>query len=151
MTLDFGKAKAAAFGKSKLTKCIERGIHLRANIEEPRLWEAIELTCREFPERKGFLVRKGAMVFYPRNTKRRSVGFGSLSGKGEAQQLTPSWTLEVIAQPPDFWFAVAFARLDSGRIDDVKEMERLLNWLESKIREQDPGALIQLVEDPARK
>ena len=143
MAVDFGKPKQSMIGKSKLTKSIQQGFTVSCSQPdiEP-LWEVADGVCQNYPRKRSLLGPRGAMVFFPRGNKIRSIGYGTISGDGPDAQISPDWTLRITGAAPNYAIELVQAKIVSGKIDQAKEMEFFLNELEDALRKLDSRTTI---------
>lgn len=149
MSVDFSKSKTAWYGKTKLTKAIHRnGFGLTTSLSISEVGNAIELTCRQYPEKKTFFreimkpvtsVEKGGSVI--------SYG-GAIMGKaGKEVVIAARWKLGLAGPVDNYKYRIVLlhAKLTSGKIDEVEELGHFVNELEQNLRTMDPEARIDLL------
>jgi hypothetical protein len=135
MPVEFGKTNQAVFGQSKLTKRIRQGFWVTARVDDDTLWEIIEKVCNDFPKKKALLGPRGMMVFRARDTKQRTIGFGTITKRGS---MVPDWTLGLGGTSPVWRLGVVHGKVISGKVEQVREMEFFLNELEAALQAKDP-------------
>ena len=141
MSVDLGKPKTALMGKSATTKRIESGFTLTVGLDRDRLFEVIHKFCEAYPKKKGvFGIVNGAMLFVRRSDKARLIGFGTITNG----TIMPDWSLALVGATPAYRLELVQARLVSGLVAEVKELQRFLNALEEELRLVDATARITL-------
>lgn len=150
MSVDFSNAKTAWYGKTKLTKAIQRnGFGLTTSLSIGDIGTAIELTCKQYPEERTLLreimkpvtsVQKGHNV----------VSYGGVArGKetGKEIVLIPQWRLGLAGPVGNYEYRIVLVRamLHSGKIAEVEELGHFINELESNLHTMDPAARIDLL------
>jgi hypothetical protein len=152
MSIGFGKPKTAWYGKTRLTKVINRGgfgVSTGLDIDKVRV-VAIQ-TCNEFPVKKARLIRSPMrpLIRVRKGVEVISYGIVATSKKtGEEYMPVPSWELALGNGTGAYRYRItlAYAKLFSGKIDEVEELEYFLNELERNLRRLDPQAMIALLE-----
>jgi hypothetical protein len=149
MSVDFGNAKTAWYGKSKLTKAIHRnGFGLTTRLSVAEIGSAIELTCEQYPEKKAIF----RQIMKPVTALQKGynvVSYGAvIQGKmGKEVVPTPDWKLGLAGPVGNYEYRLVLlhAKLHSGKIDEVEELGHFINELESNLRNMDPQARIDLL------
>jgi hypothetical protein len=153
VTVNFGKAKQAWVGKSPLTKAIMNGAFgIATSLDIGQVQEAAARTCADFPvkNRKLLGTYKPCIQADRPNREREVIAYGSTTRAktGKDIVITPCWKLGLGSGVQDHQFTIVllYAKLTSGKIDEVEELEYFLNELERVLRESDPKATVDLVE-----
>jgi hypothetical protein len=149
MSVDFGNAKTAWYGKTKLTKALHRnGFGLTTRLSVAEIGNAIELTCKQYPPKKALF----RQVMKPVTALQKGynvVSFGiTMEGKtGKEVVPTPEWRLGLAGPVGNYEYRIVLLRatLHSGKINEVEELGNFINELESNLRNVDPQARIDLL------
>jgi len=150
MSVSFGNPQTAWYGKSKLTKQIQQGFGLSTKLDIGQVQEAAVRTCKEFPPKKVPLVRDQRKPMIMGDGKGNDLIWYGLAGVGKSGKervYGPQWKLALGSGTAGYQYtiALAYAKLYSGKISDVVELEFFLNELERNLREADPQATISLL------
>ncbi len=151
MSVDFGKPQTAWYGKSKLTKAINRGgFGLATSLGLDKVQEAAVRTCREFPVKKARIVRSPMKPVIMTKKGAEVIAYGMVDTNkktGKEYVLIPEWELALGsgADSHNFRIILRYAKLYSGKISEVEELEYFLNELERNLRHLDPEATVELI------
>jgi hypothetical protein len=149
MSVDFSNSKTAWYGKTKLTKEIHRnGFGLATSLGIGEVGKAIELTCAQYPEKKGLFRR----IMKPVTSAEKGhnvISYGPVTqGKtGKEIVIMPEWKLGLAGPVGNYEYRIVLlrAQLHSGKIDEVEELGHFINELEHNLRDMDPDAKIDLL------
>jgi hypothetical protein len=150
MSVDFSDAKTAWYGKTKLTKAIHRnGFGLATSLTIGEVGKAIELTCKEFPEKKAFF-REIMKPVTSLEGGHNVISYGGVViGKKAGKEIVPvpEWKLGLAGPVDSYKYRIVLlkAKLHSGKIDEVEELGHFINELERNLRGMDPAARIDLL------
>lgn len=156
MSVSFGKPKTAWYGKTRLTKAINRGgFGISTGLDAGKIQDAATQTCGEFPVKQARLIRSPMkpLIRMRKGTEVISYGVvGTDSKTGREYMSVPSWELALGSGADGYRYRIvlAYARLFSGKIDEVEELEYFLNELERNLRSLDSQAAIELIEHDER-
>lgn len=152
MTVSFGSPKTAWFGKTALTKSILKGyFRINTTLGFDEIEQAIVETCTNYPVKtRHFLGDEKVVYRYRKQVKQKVVSYGSFSTAKDGDDFVaaPEWSLApvVIRDNGKEYkvFKVVTAKMVSGKINNVEEMECFLNELEQRLRRQDAQAAVTL-------
>lgn len=152
MTVSFGSPKTAWFGRTALTKSILKGYFLiNTTLGFDEIEQAIVETCADYPVKtRRFLGDEKVVYRYRKGVKQKVVSYGSPTKAKDGGELVliPEWSLAPVAIKDSGReykvFKVVTARMASGKINNVEEMEYFLNDLEKRLRLKDAQAAVTL-------
>jgi hypothetical protein len=150
VSVDFGKPKTAWYGKTKLAKAIhQNGFGLTTSLSISEVGNAIELTCKQYPEKKEiFRQIKKPVTSLEKGYSVISYGVVYPAKKtGREIMHTVYWKLGLAGPVRNYEYRIVLVRatLHSGQIDEVEELGHFINELEQNLRNVDPDARIDLV------
>ncbi len=150
MSVDFGNSKTAWYGKTKLTKAIHRnGFGVATSLSISEVGNAVELTCRKYPEKKALF----RQIMKPVTAVERGhsvVSYGTVypsKQTGKEIVVGAEWKLGLSGPVGSYQYRIVLvhAKLHSGKIDEVEELGHFINELERNLRDMDPAARIDLL------
>jgi hypothetical protein len=147
MSVTFGKVTTAFFGKTSLTKAISNGAFLiKSSLDLAQIWQVAAKTCEEYPPKRRRIGGEYRAVIRRERSGRQFIAYGSsaLSKSGEHIVLIPEWKLACVDIEGYKVFKLASAKLFSGSISEVQEMEFWINEFERNLRSRDPVATVTL-------
>lgn len=153
MSVSFGKATTAWYGKTKLTKTINKnGFGVSTSLDIGQVQAAAMQACHEFPVKKAPLVRTPMKPMLATRKGVDVIAYGLIhTSKKTGKEFVAgeSWALALGSgiSRYNYRIVLTYAELHSGTIDEVKELEYFLNEWERNLRNQDPQATIELIEE----
>ena len=147
MSVTFGKVTRAFFGKTSLTKAIFNGVFvLKSSLDIAQVWQVAGQTCDEFPPRRRRIGGEFRAVIRRERSGQEFIAYGSSikSKTGEHIVLIPDWMLACGESRDHIFFKLASARILSGSIKEVEEMEFWINVFERNMQNRDPGSTVTL-------
>jgi hypothetical protein len=150
MSVDFGSANTAWYGKTKLTKTIHRnGFGLATSLSVGEVGTAIELTCKGFPEKKA-IFRQTLKAVTSVQKGHNVISYGNVARDKTGREIVvmPAWKLGLAGPVGNYAYRIVLvhATLHSGKIDEVEELGHFINELESNLHGMDPAAKIDLLD-----
>jgi hypothetical protein len=147
MSVTFGKVTRAFFGKTSLTKTIFNGVFVvKSSLDIAEVWQMAAETCDGYPPKHRRLGGEFRAVIRRERSGREFIAYGSSikSKSGENIVLIPDWKLACGESRGCMFFKIASARLLSGSIKEVEEMESWINEFERNLQNRDPGSAVTL-------
>jgi hypothetical protein len=149
LSVSFGKPGTAFVGKTNLTKAIHgNGFGITTSLDAPTVWQTARKTCREYPERKEWLTGlHGPRIQHSNRAGAELITYGMLT-KDQDQVSVRHWALALAKGTGNYSYTLrlAYAKLVSGKIDHIEELEYFLNELEGNLRLLDPNAAIHQIQ-----
>ena len=148
MSVSFGNVKTAFFGKTNLTKTLINGaFHINSGLNIAQVWQVAARTCEEYPaKRKRMQFGEYKAVIRRERSGQQFIAYGSsaASKSGEDVVLIPQWKLACVEIQGHKFLKLASAKLRSGSIYEVEEMEFWINSFEHNLQAIDRGATVML-------
>lgn len=147
MSVTFGKVTRAFFGKTSLTKTIFNGVFvLKTSLDIAQVWQVAGQTCDEYPPKNRRIGGEFRAVIRRERSGREFIAYGSSikSKSGDHIVLIPDWMLACRESRDHIFFKLSAARLLSGSIKEVEEMESWINEFERNLQNRDPGSTVTL-------
>ncbi len=150
MSVDFSNSKTAWYGKTNLTKAVHRnGFGLATSLSISEVGDAVELTCKGYPEKKAAF----RIVLKPVTALEKGhdvIAYGNAvpsKRTGKEIVLSPRWKLGLSGPVGNYKYRIVLlhAQLHSGKIAEVEELGHFINELERNLRNMDPEARIDLL------
>lgn len=147
MSVTFGKVTTAFFGKTSLTKSISNGaFYIKSTLDLAQVWQVAAQTCEGYPPKRKRIGGEYRAVIRRERSGHEFIAYGSssLSKSGGYIVLIPEWKLACVEVQGYKVFKLASAKVFSGAISEVQEMEFWINEFERNLRSRDPGATVTL-------
>lgn len=154
MSVTFGRVTRAFFGKTSLTKTIFNGTFvLKSSLDIAQIWQIAAETCDNYPPKPRRIGGEFRAVIRRESSGRQFISYGSSikSKSGEHIVLIPDWELALRESRAHIFFKIASARLLSGSIKEVEDMEFWINEFERNLRNRDPGSSVTLESNTASR
>lgn len=147
MSVTFGKVTRAFFGKTSLTKTIFNSVFvLKSSLDIVEVWQLAGQTCDEYPPKRRRIGGEFRAVIRRERSGEEFIAYGSSidSKSGAHIVLIPDWMLTCGENRDHMFFKLTSARLLSGSIKEVEELESWINEFERNLQKRDPGSAVTL-------
>jgi hypothetical protein len=157
MSVSFGKPKTAVLAvygaKTSLTKRLrDQGFVLHTSLDVKRIQEIMAATCKNYPVKTRRFVGDIGPLFCstPRYENVVSYGLLAVDKSGKQRVIDAKWIIGLNGPRNGQEKSIKLfqAKLVSGKILEVEELEHYLNELEQNLQAEDPDAAITLNELP---